>query len=218
MLLVGPIRPCWPNRSARKGSSSACLRFPPWPRSRGRAPRTSRPASARRRSYPACLTATSFGRRALRSCAMRSRAPPGRRHGSGSKSTPVASELPSCGVAYGFPLMALRRIRTYGDPVLTQPALPVRQVDSALRRLAEDMIETMYDAPGVGLAGPQVGVQLRIFVYDAGEGPHTVINPVLSAHSGEWEYEEGCLSVPGYYWPIQRPSHVHLEGQDLEGN
>ena len=117
-----------------------------------------------------------------------------------------------------MPAMAIRRIRTYGDPVLTQPALPVRQVDSALRRLAEDMIETMYAAPGVGLAGPQVGVQLRIFVYDAGEGPHTVLNPVLSGHAGEWEYEEGCLSVPGYYWPIVRPGQVHLEGEDLDGN
>ncbi|MBW3537093.1 MAG: peptide deformylase [Actinobacteria bacterium] len=114
--------------------------------------------------------------------------------------------------------MAIRRIRTYGDPVLTQPALPVRKVDTALRRLAEDMIETMYDAPGVGLAGPQVGVQLRIFVYDAGDGPNTVINPVLSAHSGEWTYDEGCLSVPGYYWPIVRPLTVHLEGEDLDGN
>jgi peptide deformylase len=114
--------------------------------------------------------------------------------------------------------MALRRIRTYGDPVLTSPAQPVREVDSALRRLAEDMLETMYDAPGVGLAGPQVGVQLRIFVYDAGEGPGTVINPVLSAAEGEWTYDEGCLSVPGYYWPILRPDRVHLEGQDLDGN
>ena len=114
--------------------------------------------------------------------------------------------------------MALRRIRTYGDPVLTEPAKPVQQVDQVLRRLAEDMLETMYEAPGVGLAGPQVGVQLRIFVYDAGEGPHVVINPELSALEGEWTYDEGCLSVPGYYWPILRPDRVHLEGQDLEGN
>lgn len=114
--------------------------------------------------------------------------------------------------------MAIRRIRTFGDPVLTEPAQPVGEVDSALRRLAEDMLETMYDAPGVGLAGPQVGVQLRIFVYDAGDGPHTVINPRLSALEGEWSYDEGCLSVPGYYWPITRPDRVHLDGQDLDGN
>ena len=73
----------------------------------------------------------------------------------------------------------------------------------------------MYEAPGIGLAAPQVGVQKRLFVYDIGDGtgPHTVINPVLSTARGEWAYEEGCLSVPGLYWPIVRPAkEVHLDG------
>lgn len=114
--------------------------------------------------------------------------------------------------------MAPFTIRTFGDPVLASPALPVTHFDDALRRLAEDMIETMYDAPGVGLAAPQVGVQKRLFVYDAGDGPHVIANPSLSGHAGTWEFEEGCLSVPGLSWPILRPDFVHLDGFDVEGN
>jgi peptide deformylase len=112
-------------------------------------------------------------------------------------------------------------IRVFGDPVLRERASEVTDVTDALVRLAEDMIVTMREAPGVGLAAPQVGVQKRLFVYevpDSGEGPKTIINPVISEARGEWEYEEGCLSVPGLYFPIIRPKEIHLTGYDLEGN
>jgi peptide deformylase len=114
--------------------------------------------------------------------------------------------------------MSLYPIRTFGDPVLRQPAAPVDDIDETLLRLADDMLDTMYDAPGVGLAAPQVGVQKRFFVYDIGDGPHAVVNPTLSGHHGEWEYVEGCLSVPDLHWPIVRPKVVHLTGWDLDGN
>jgi peptide deformylase len=109
-------------------------------------------------------------------------------------------------------------IRIFGDPVLKQRAAEIADVDGRLARLAQDMIETMYAAPGAGLAAPQVGVQKRLFVYDAGEGARVIVNPVISESRGEWEYEEGCLSVPGLYWPIVRPKEVHLTGYDLDGN
>ncbi len=111
-------------------------------------------------------------------------------------------------------------IRTYGDPVLRQRAGEVGDIDGRLKQLADDMIETMYEAPGVGLAAPQVGVQKRIFVYDThdGDGARVVVNPVLSEARGEWTFEEGCLSVPGLSWPIVRPKEVHLTGYDLDGN
>ena len=114
--------------------------------------------------------------------------------------------------------MATYDIRIFGDPVLKQRAAEITDVDGRLAKLAEDMIETMYAAPGAGLAAPQIGVQKRMFVYDSGDGPRTIINPVLSESRGEWEYEEGCLSVPGLFWPITRPKEVHLTGFDLEGN
>ncbi len=111
-------------------------------------------------------------------------------------------------------------IRLFGDPVLKQRAAEVTNVDAALVRLVEDMVETMYEAPGVGLAAPQVGVQKRLFVYDLhdGLGARTIVNPTISDQRGEWEYEEGCLSVPGLYFPIVRPKEVHLTGYDLDGN
>lgn len=115
--------------------------------------------------------------------------------------------------------MAEYAIRTYGDPVLRQRAGEVEDIDGRLKQLADDMIETMYAAPGVGLAAPQVGVQKRLFVYDTGDGagPRVVVNPVLSEAAGEWTFEEGCLSVPGLSWPIVRPKQVHLTGFDLQG-
>ncbi len=113
--------------------------------------------------------------------------------------------------------MSTHPIRLHGDPVLRQPTAPVEEIDAALVRLARDMVETMYAAPGVGLAANQIGVQKRMFVYDIGDGPHVVVNPVLSGHDGTWSYDEGCLSVPGLFWPIERPGRVHLSGVDLDG-
>jgi peptide deformylase len=111
-------------------------------------------------------------------------------------------------------------IRLYGDPVLRQRARDVDEIDGRLKQLVDDMVDTMYDAPGVGLAAPQVGVQKRLFVYDTndGLGPRTVVNPVISESSGEWTFEEGCLSVPGLSWDIVRPKDIHLTGWDLDGN
>jgi peptide deformylase len=111
-------------------------------------------------------------------------------------------------------------IRLFGDPVLKQKAAEITDVDGNLARLAEDMIITLEDAAGLGLAAPQVGVQRRLFVYDLrdGEGPKTIINPTISEARGEWTYEEGCLSVPGLSWEIVRPKEVHLTGYDLDGN
>jgi len=80
------------------------------------------------------------------------------------------------------------------------------------------MLETMYAAPGVGLAANQIGVSQRIFVYDDGNGPGVVINPQIIEKSGEYHFEEGCLSVPGHSWEIVRPNKVHLVGLDLDGN
>src|SRR5829696_8408156 len=106
--------------------------------------------------------------------------------------------------------MSPHDIRVVGDPVLRQRAAEVTEIDGTLARLARDMIATMYEAPGVGLAAPQVGVQKRMFVYDIqdGSGAKVVVNPVVSEHRGEWVYEEGCLSVPGLSWEIGRPKEV----------
>ncbi|HVA42708.1 MAG TPA: peptide deformylase [Acidimicrobiales bacterium] len=113
--------------------------------------------------------------------------------------------------------MASYEIRIFGDPGLRQRTADVTTFDGSLARLAEDMITTMYDAPGTGLAANQVGVRKRVFVYDVGEGPRTIVNPEIIESRGEWTFEEGCLSVPGLFWPIVRPKEVHLRGQDLDG-
>lgn len=116
--------------------------------------------------------------------------------------------------------MTAYTIRTYGDPVLRQRAPEVAEIDGKLKALVDDMVITMYEAPGVGLAAPQVGVQKRLFVYDLQDdnGPRAIVNPVLSEARGEWTFDEGCLSVPGLSWPIVRPKEVHLTGFDLDGN
>jgi peptide deformylase len=109
-------------------------------------------------------------------------------------------------------------IRILGDPVLREPAKPVERFDRALRQLAKDMTETMYDAPGVGLAGPQVGVSIRLFVFDDGEhGPTAMVNPELLDGEGEIIEEEGCLSIPGPYHPTTRFRRIRCRGLDLHG-
>lgn len=113
--------------------------------------------------------------------------------------------------------MALFPIRTHGDPVLRIRAAAVEVFDDALRRLAHDMIDTMHDAPGVGLAAPQIGVPKRICVFNAGDGDRVLVNPEIVESSGSWEYDEGCLSVPGHFWKIVRPAYVRAVGQDLDG-
>ncbi|MBU6328620.1 MAG: peptide deformylase [Acidobacteria bacterium] len=109
-------------------------------------------------------------------------------------------------------------IRIIGDPVLKQRASEVERVDGAFARLVEDMFVTMYEAPGVGLAAPQVGVQQRFFVYDHDDDPGVIINPTIVESRGEAAFVEGCLSVPGLHWEIIRPAEIHVKGFDLDGN
>jgi peptide deformylase len=115
--------------------------------------------------------------------------------------------------------MSVHRIRKLGDPVLREPCRPVEVFDDALRSLAHDMTETMYAAPGVGLAANQIGRALRLFVYDAGDGsgPGAVANPEIRQEEGEQDEEEGCLSIPGVYRPARRALRVVLRGMDLGG-
>ena len=113
--------------------------------------------------------------------------------------------------------MAIFPIRTYPDPVLRMEAKLVDAIDGDIRRLVDDMLETMYEAPGVGLAAPQIGVSLQVIVCDVGEGPFHMVNPVMEETSGEWTYEEGCLSVPEYYWPIERAAYARARGFDIDG-
>lgn len=116
--------------------------------------------------------------------------------------------------------MAIYPIRTFGDPVLRLPAKDVTEIDESIEILVKDMIETMYEAPGVGLAANQIGISLRVAVFDAQDqlGPRVMINPEITETDGEWEYEEGCLSVPGHYWPITRPGFARVRALDLQGN
>ncbi len=113
-------------------------------------------------------------------------------------------------------------IRVVGDPVLRTAASEVTDIDGRLVKLTQDMLETMYRAPGLGLAAPQVGVGKRLFVYDLDpdtrERPQVLVNPRIVESDGEWAYEEGCLSIPGLSFEIVRPKVVHLVGHDLDGN
>ncbi len=108
-------------------------------------------------------------------------------------------------------------IRLIGDPVLRERASEFTEIDGRIARLAEDMISTMYEASGGGLAAPQVGVKKRLFVHDVGEGPQAIINPEIRESRGEWAFEEGCLSIPGQYFTVIRPKEIHLVGYGLNG-
>lgn len=110
-------------------------------------------------------------------------------------------------------------IRTYGDPVLKAPAAPIDLIDAKVVRLVDDMFETLYTSDtGIGLAAPQVGVQRQVFVWDMGDEPLVVLNPEIVESSGEWVYEEGCLSIPNLYVEMVRPKEVLMRGVDLDGN
>lgn len=109
-------------------------------------------------------------------------------------------------------------IRTYGDPVLTSVAQDVENIDGKIIRLTQAMLQAMYQAPGLGLAAPQIGVQKQIFVYDIDGVPVTLLNPKIIESRGEWVYDEGCLSIPGLYVEMLRPKEVLLEAIDLNGN
>lgn len=116
--------------------------------------------------------------------------------------------------------MTILPIRTLGDPVLREIARDVETFDDLHRKLCDDMIETMYNAPGVGLAAPQIGLSLRLFVFDAndGSGPGVVANPGLTELEGEQLEEEGCLSLPNLWCPTKRAMRVRVEGLDRLGD
>ena len=116
--------------------------------------------------------------------------------------------------------MALLPILRFPDERLRTVAKPVTVFDAALRQLVADMAETMYEAPGIGLAATQVNVHQRVVVIDVSEDQKALqvfINPVIESTSGMQTYEEGCLSVPGIYDKVDRPSDVRVHYQDLEG-
>ena len=114
--------------------------------------------------------------------------------------------------------MALRKIRELGDEILTKKCREVKEMTPRLKELVGDMLDTMYDAEGVGLAAPQVGVLKRIVVIDIGDGPVVLVNPRITAQDGEQEGNEGCLSVPGKAGVVIRPNHVVVEGFDGDMN
>lgn len=120
--------------------------------------------------------------------------------------------------------MALRTIRIQGDSVLTKKCREIKEITPKIKELIGDMFDTMYEANGVGLAGPQVGVLKRIVVIDIGEEPLVMINPVILEASGEQTGDEGCLSLPGKAGVVTRPNYVkarafneNMEEYEVEG-
>ena len=115
--------------------------------------------------------------------------------------------------------MAVLKVRKYGDPVLRRRAAPVGEITPGIHSIIADMIETMYDEGGIGLAAPQVGVGLRLIVVgdEAGRGAEPLIDPVITAGGGEVTAEEGCLSIPGVFAPVTRSAWVRVEARDADG-
>lgn len=114
--------------------------------------------------------------------------------------------------------MALRNIRVNEDPILRKTSKVVKNIDERTQILIDDMLDTMYEANGVGLAAPQVGILKRIVVIDIGEGPLILINPEVIETDGEVNDKEGCLSVPGKEGNVIRPKYVKVKAQDRKGN
>ncbi|HUF93257.1 MAG TPA: peptide deformylase [Candidatus Limnocylindria bacterium] len=115
--------------------------------------------------------------------------------------------------------MAVLKVRRYGDPVLRKRARAVDEVTPQIRAVIADMVETMYDEVGIGLAAPQVGISLRLMVvgHDDSRQAKALINPVITEQGGSITAEEGCLSLPGIFAPVTRAEWVKLEAQDPEG-
>lgn len=112
--------------------------------------------------------------------------------------------------------MAIRTIRKEGDPILRKISRPIDTVNDRIRELAADMIETMQEAEGAGLAAPQVGVLRRLVIVDMGEGPVAMINPEILSEDGESIEPEGCLSIPGLLGTVKRPARLTVRFQTLE--
>jgi peptide deformylase len=113
--------------------------------------------------------------------------------------------------------VSVKSIRLFGDPVLRTPAEPVRDFDAELRRLVKDLTDTMLEAPGLGLAAPQIGVGLRVFTYNVDDVIGHLINPVLKLSDDQETDEEGCLSFPGLQYPTPRAHGVVATGFDMHG-
>ena len=116
--------------------------------------------------------------------------------------------------------MALLPILHYPDPRLRTRAKPVGTVDASVRKLIDDLLETMYDAPGIGLSATQVNVHKRVIVVDVSEGrdqPNVFVNPSIVRSEGAQDREEGCLSVPGFYEPVRRAEHIRVAALDRNG-
>ena len=114
--------------------------------------------------------------------------------------------------------MALRNIRINDDPILRKVCKPVQEITKKTEELVGDMLDTMYEAMGVGLAAPQVGILKRIVVIDVGEGPIVLISPEILETSGEQTGDEGCLSVPGMAGQVTRPNYVKVKALDVNMN
>ena len=111
------------------------------------------------------------------------------------------------------------QIRTYGDPVLKSKAAEVSDINGKIARLVDDMFDTLYESDsGIALAAPQIGVQKQIFVWDVEDQHMAIINPTIVESSGEWVYDEGCLSIPGLYVEMLRPNHVLVRGYTVDGD
>ena len=115
--------------------------------------------------------------------------------------------------------MAVLSVRKYGDPALRRRAAPVGEVTPEIHRIVADMVETMYDEVGIGLAAPQVGIPLRLIVVsdEATREPRALVDPVLVEQSGQITAEEGCLSIPGVFAPVTRAASVRVEARTLDG-
>jgi peptide deformylase len=115
--------------------------------------------------------------------------------------------------------MAVLTVRKYGDPLLRRRASEVTSITPEIRALVADMIETMYDEVGIGLAAPQIGTSLRLIVVtdEQGREARALVNPAIVQQSGEVTAEEGCLSIPGIFAPVTRAATVRVEATDLEG-